>query len=99
MAHWCVSLLVQAYGYLKDDALRVELAQRFAPRSATSAAAGVGGPGSFYNPRASARRPSPAEHASNTWQYYKQQERGDPFNGPFTRYNTNDDPAPPKHIG
>jgi hypothetical protein len=98
--------VLQAYGYLKDDGLRLQLAQRFnGPRAHTSQSAAWGasaaGPGSFYNPRASARRASGdnEEKASNTWQYYKQQERGDAFNGPFSRYNTNDDPAPPKHMG
>ena len=97
-------MCAQAYGYLKDDSLRLQLAQRFAAPRASSAtgraAAAGGGPGSFYNPRASGgQRASTAEHGSNTWQYYRQQERSDPYNGPFSRYNTNDDPAPPKHMG
>jgi hypothetical protein len=79
--------------------VRAQLAQRFAaPRAAPSAAGSASGPGAFYNPRASTRRAS-AENASNTWQYYRQQQQGDPFSGPFSRYNTNDDPAPPKHLG
>jgi len=96
-------LISEAYGYLKDDSLRLQLAQRFAqPRSATSASAS-GGPGSFYNPRSSARQGDGAgysQHQSaNHWEYYRQQARSDPFNGPFSRYNTQDDPPPPKHMG
>ena len=93
--------MLQAYGYLKDDSVRVQLAQRFqAPRSATSASGGGGGgggPGAFYNPRASARAGAGA--GAYNWEYYRQQARSDPFNGPFSRYNTQDDPPPPKHMG
>ncbi len=102
----CVSYccLLQAYGFLKDDSVRLQLAQRYAAaRSSTSTSSSmgsgaVGGPGSFYNPRARGSSTQQAGH-TNTWQYYRQQQQHDPFNGPFSRYNTSDDPPPPKHMG